>query len=78
MCWFCCNDIGPVFDFVVYVSVLSVDSVVIGWLGVLGSALVGSMYGVGTLYWQMRWVLCLNSALYHVAMRCIGSVELGF
>jgi len=37
----------PGFDFVVSVSVSSVDSVVMGWMEVIGSAVSGSMAGVG-------------------------------
>ena len=39
------------FDFVVSVSVLSVDSVVMGWMEVVGSVVLGSVVGVG-----MGWV----------------------
>ena len=37
----------PGFDFVVYVSVSSVDSVLMEWMEVVGSAVPGSVAGVG-------------------------------
>ena len=48
----------PGFDCVVSGSVLSHDSVVIEWLGVIGTALMGRLLGVGT---------CIGS----VDMRCV-------